>query len=148
MSINYLIILTLIFTDQPDMLMDFTTPQATPSFLQATPAESSVPEGYAIIDHTTPSNVFNNEATPIIQDETTPTIQDGRPEDMPQSMPIYATVKKVATPPNTPIYETPTPPMQDTASMMTERQQINDDFDALLDLERATESAQNATQLL
>ncbi|XP_019855162.1 PREDICTED: DCC-interacting protein 13-alpha-like [Amphimedon queenslandica] len=142
--------------DQQDMLMDFTTPQATPSFLQATPTESSVQEGYAIIDHTTPSNVLKNEATPIIQDETTPTIQvettptiqDGRPEDTPQSMPIYATVKKVATPPSTPIYETPTLPSEDTASMMTERHQIDDDFDALLDLERATESAQNATQLL
>ena len=127
--------------------MDFTTPQATPSFLQATPTESSVvQEGYAIIDHTTPSNIFKNEATPTI--ETTPTIQDGRPEDTPQSMPIYATVKKVTTPPSTPIYETPILPTQDTVSTATERHQIDDDFDALLDLERATESAQNATQLL
>ena len=93
-----------------------------------------------------------DQAIPIIQD-----IQPNNDEATPlsnQSTPIYATVKKVhsemTTHPPVPIYESMNddpPPPPPPVSMTTEHQQLDDDFDALLKLEEATETAQNATQL-
>lgn len=144
-------------------MIDFVSAQAPPTITTPTDDEllqlTHEQENPPTPNNSISSNLhqMQEQATPTLMDQAI--IQDIQPnndEATPlsnQSTPIYATVKKVhsemTTPPPVPIYESMNddPPPPPPVFMTTERQQLDDDFDALLKLEEATETAQNATQL-
>ena len=152
------------FSSQQDSLIDFVSAQAPPTITTPTDDEllqlTHEQENPPTPNNSISSNLhhMDEQATPTLMDQAIPIIQPSNDEATSlsnQSTPIYATVKKVhsemTTPPPVPIYESmnddPPPPPPPPVSMTTESQQLDDDFDALLKLEEATETAQNATQL-